>query len=319
MKFDQKSTRVACGETISEIAVQDERVVMVAADTARTMGLAPIMATCPERVIDVGIAEQCMMMVAAGAAAAGQKAVAATYAPFTCMRALEQLRTFIAYPNLDVKIIGGNGGLSGSIEGVTHQGQEDINIMRTIPNLVVLLAADEASARVMTRRMMEHSGPVYLGLGRSPEHTVFDESYSFEIGKGNLMRDGKDVTLVASGTMVYYAKQAAALLEQEGIDARLIEIPCIKPIDTEILIRAARETKGIVTVEDRNILGGMGSAVSEVLCEHHPAQLRRIGVRDVFTESAPQEELYEKYGMCAPNIAAAARELLTADKTRGSV
>lgn len=307
-ELDAVSTRVAFGGTLEEMAGEDESIVVVSADTARSMGLKGMERKYPDRVLNVGIAEQNMMTMAAGLAACGFRAVATTYAPFTCMRALEEARTFIAYPNLNVTVVGGMSGITGSIEGVTHQGQEDINIMCAIPNFVVAVAADACATREMVRVLMAHEGPVYLALGRSQAHRVFDD-YHFEIGKGNLMRAGNDITLITYGSMLWRCQEAADALKSRGIDARLIEMPCIKPLDKAMVLSAARETGAILTVEDRNVNGGMGSYVCQTVCAHSPALVACMGLPDTFAQSGLEDELYEYCHLGTADIVAAAEAL----------
>lgn len=291
-QMDQVSTRVAFGETLEELAEHNPDIVVVSADTARSMGLKGLEKKHPERVINVGIAEQNMMTMAAGLAADGFLAIATTYAPFTCMRALEEVRTFIAYPNLNVKVVGGMSGITGSIEGVTHQGQEDVPIMTAIPNFVVAVAADACAAREMTRVLLEHNGPVYLGLGRSQAHTVFS-TYHFEVGKGNLMADGEDLTIVTYGSMVCRCVEARNILAEEGIHIRLIEMPCIKPLDKEMILKAARETGAVLSVEDRTVMGGLGSQICQTVCAETPVKVHCMGLQDRFAESGLEDELYD--------------------------
>lgn len=311
--MDEVSTRVAFGSTLEEMAEENPELVVVSADTARSMGLKGMEKKYPDRVINVGIAEQHMMTAAAGLAASGFTAVAATYAPFTCMRALEEVRTFIAYPNLNVTVVGGMSGITGSIEGVTHQGQEDINLMTAIPNFVVAVACDACAARAMTRVLVNYKGPAYLALGRGPSHKVFS-AYHYEIGKGNLLRGGDDLTIVSYGSMVWRCKEACALLAAEGIHARLIEMPTIKPLDRDIILRAARETGAILTVEDRNVMGGLGSQICQAVCAGAPVPVRCMGLNDCFAESGPEDELYEHCRLGIRDVAANARELLRSKK-----
>ncbi len=306
---DKVSTRVAFGDTLSKIALEDEKVVIVSADSVRSMGLQEMEKKCPDRVFNVGIAEQNMTVVAAGLATVGYSAYATTFATFTCMRAMEQVRTFVAYPNLNVKIVGGMAGLTGSNEGVTHQAHEDIALMRSIPNMVVAIPADAVAAEEVTRVLHKHKGPGYLGLGRGASWKVFDE-YHFEIGKGNTFREGTDVTLITYGPMLVRCKEAAEILEGQGVSTRIIDMTCIKPLDKEIIIKAAKETGAIVTVEDRTLMGSLGSAVCEVLSENYPIKVARIGLQDVFAESGDEDDVYDKYGMAVTDIVDAANKLI---------
>ena len=306
---DSVTTRNAFGQKLTELAQTDDKIVVIAADAVRSMGLNGMEQEYPQRVINVGIAEQSMMMTAAGLASVGYKAYATTFATFTCMRAMEEARTFVGYPHLNVKIVGGMGGLTGANEGVTHQGQEDTALMRTIPGMVVTVPADAHAIRAVLDTLNEYEGPAYIGIARSEAYQVYDESYRFEIGKGTLLREGRDVTIISNGSMLYRSLEAAEQLETEGISARVIDMACVKPIDRDIIITAARETGGIITAEDRTVIGGLGSAVCEVVSETCPAIVKRIGVQDVFGESGSQDELYDLYGLGVADIVQAAREI----------
>jgi transketolase len=302
-EMDQISTRDAFGQALLEIATENPNVIGIGADTTKSMGMGPMAQKYPGRVLNIGIAEQNMMAVAAGAAATGLQVFAASYAPFTCLRACEQVRTFIAYPNLNVKIVGGLGGLSGNIEGVTHQGLEDIGVMRSIPNMKIVVPADAAATKVISREIAKVAGPVYLRLGRGPVPRVFDANYQFQMGKANVLIDeGNDLTIICNGVAVARVLEARRILAQQGYKLRVVEMPCVKPLDTESVIKAAQATQAIVTVEEHNIIGGLGSAVAETLGENHPTKIKRIGIADVFTESAPHDELLDKYGLAVANI-----------------
>jgi len=295
--YDAISTRDAFGNALLRIAENDPLVVGIGADTTKSMGMSPLQDRYPERVINIGIAEQNMTAVAAGMAATGFQVYAASYAPFSSLRAAEQVRTFIAYPNLDVKIAGGLAGLSGNVEGVTHQGLEDIAVMRAIPNMTVVVPADAASAEVITETVAQVKGPVYIRLGRGPVEKVFDEHYRFTVGKANIIKHGgEDVAIICCGAVVGRVLRAASLLEGAGYRAQVIEMPCIKPLDSGAVAKAAECCGAVVTVEEHNIIGGLGSAVAEALSELHPAPLLRIGINDTFTESAPHNQLLDKYG-----------------------
>jgi len=301
--YDSISTRDAFGNALLRIADSNPLTAAIGADTTTSMGLKDMQDKYPERVLNIGIAEQNMTAVAAGMAATGFQVYATSYAPFSTLRAAEQVRTFIAYPGLDVKIIGALGGLSGNIEGVTHQGLEDVAVMRSIPNMTVVVPADAASTEVITEEISKIKTPVYLRLGRGPVVKVFDKDYRFEIGKANILKpEGNDVAIICNGAVVSRVIGAAKLLGTKGLDARIIEMPCVKPIDTDSIIDAAKAVRIIVTVEEHNIIGGLGSAVAEVLCEKHPIPLLRLGIEDVFTESGPHDELLDKYGFKPEDI-----------------
>ena len=301
--FDTISTREAFGEALLQMADQYPEIMYVAADTLKSVGGAPMNKKYPQRAINIGIAEQNMALMAAGMATCGAKVFAASYAVFCSARICEQIRTFICYPNLDVKIVAGLGGLSGGQEGVTHQGNEDIGILRSIPNLVIVEAADAESTKVITEAITRHKGPVYLRLGRTPNPKVFGPDYKFTIGKANELVNGKTATVIATGAAVFRALEAEKLLRKEGFDVRVLEMPCIKPIDAQAVVKASRETGLIVTVEDHNVIGGLGSAVSEVLTDSQPCKLLRIGIDDEYTESGDHEELLDKYNLLPADIA----------------
>jgi transketolase len=301
--MDKISTRDAFGRTLLRIAGENPDVIAMGADTTKSMSMNYMEKEYPGRVINIGIAEQNMMAAAAGMAATGMQVYAGSYAPFTCMRAVEQVRTFIAYANLDVKVIGGMGGLSGGIDGTTHQGLEDIGIMRTIPNMKILVPADAASTSVITAAMAKDYGPAYLRLGKGAVRQVFDEDYRFEMGKANVLHDdGNDAAVICNGVMVARVLEARQILMEKGYKLKVIEMPCVKPLDTETVIQAAQATGVVITVEDHQIIGGLGSAVAETLSENYPVRLKRMGVADVFTESAPHEELLDKYGLAVADI-----------------
>lgn len=309
-KMDAVTTREAFGNAMYRVAEKNEMVAAISADTPKSLGFGKMMKKYPDRAINCGIAEQNMMAMAAGMAAEGYLTFAASYGTFTCMRALEQFRTFVAYPNLNVKVAGGMAGLSGGVEGVTHQSIEDIGIMRSIPNCVVAVPADAAATEVITEELARHYGPAYIRLGRGKSATVFDENYHFEIGRANLLAEGTDVTIICCGSMVRRCIDARERLEALGIQARLIEMPCIKPIDKEAILKAARETGAIVTAEENTIIAGLGGAVAEVLGEEYPVPMKRIGVKDVFAESGELSDLLDAYGMSVEDVVEAAQGLV---------
>lgn len=301
--FDPVSTRVAFGEALIKMADEYPELMYVAADTLKSVGGTPLHEKYPTRALNIGIAEQNMALMASGMASCGAKVFIASYAVFSSARICEQVRTFICYPNLDVKIVAGLGGLSGGQEGVTHQGIEDIGVLRSIPNLVIVEAADAASTRVITEAITHHTGPVYLRLGRNASPTVFDSDYTFEIGKANKLVDGNQATIFTTGAAVYRTIEAEKILRKEGYDVRVVEMPCIKPIDEQAIIEAAEETQLLFTTEDHLIVGGLGSAVAEVLTEKKPCKLVRIGIEDQFTESGEHEELLDIYNLKPEDIA----------------
>jgi len=309
--FDDVSTRDAFGNALLRIAEKDKTIMYIAADTLKSVGGTPFHNKYPERAINVGISEQNMALMAAGMASCGAKVFAASYAVFASMRICEQIRTFICYPNLDVKIIAGLGGLSGGQEGVTHQGIEDIGVLRSIPDLVIVEAADAASTEVITEEIAAYNGPVYLRLGRYNSAKVFDENYRFKIGKANILKaDGSDAAIFATGAAVVRAKEACEKLTSQGRSVQLIEMPCIKPLDEEAVLRAAQETGLVIAVEDHNVIGGLGTAIAEVLSEKLPTRVVRIGIQDQFTESGDHEELMDKYNLHPDNIASCIENII---------
>ena len=311
MTYDQISMRDAFGQTLAQLAQENEEIYYLAADTVKSMGGALMAKEFPDRGRNVGIAEQNMMLMASGMASCGAKVFVATYAVFASMRALEQVRTFIAYPKLDVKVIAGLGGITGGIEGATHQGTEDIGIMRNIANMVVVSAADAASTKVITRAIADYKGPVYLRIGRNPFEQVFDENYRFEIGKANVMlEEGSDACIICHGVVTARCLAAAKVLKEKGIGVRLIEMPTIKPIDREAILSAAAECKNILTVEDHNIIGGLGGAVAEVLAEAGMGKLKRMGIPDCYGQSGTDEELLGYFGLTVDGIVNAVEEFI---------
>jgi transketolase len=304
VEFDKISTRDAFGEVLADLAAQDDRIMYLAADTLSVGGF-QFNSQSPERALNVGIAEQNMTLMGAGMAACGAKVFIASYAVFASMRMCEQVRTFVAYPNLDVKIIAGMGGLSGGEEGVTHQGTEDVSIMRSIPNMVVVVPADVAATRVITKAITEYEGPVYLRLGKNESPKVFDDNYRFAIGKANIIESaGTDATIICNGPVVGRCVRAVEALRQAGYGVKLIEMPCVKPIDRETIIWAAQECGLLVTMEDNNILGGLGSAVAEVVGETGSgAVVKRMGLKDEFAQSGDCEELLDCYGFGVEDLA----------------
>jgi transketolase len=305
------ATRQAFGQELVEIGKERNDFVVMDADIAKSCSTDLFHKAFPERSYNFGIAEQNFMAIAAGYATTGTKVFAATYSVFASMRACEQVRTFICYPNLDVRIIASHGGLQVGADGATHQAIEDIGIMRSIPNMTIIQPADGTSAKLAARAVMDYKGPVYIRLLRNPSPILFDENYKFEIGKAVELRNyGTDMTLIGTGAMVIKTLEAAEKLKEEGINVRVLEIHTLKPIDQEAIIKAAKETGGIVTVEDHNIFGGLGSAVAEVLSENYPTFLKRVAIPDVFGESGDSESLYEHYGMGVRDIINSAKGIL---------
>ena len=313
--FDKISTRDAFGEVLAEAAAENERIMYLAADTL-SVGGTKMHEQLPKRALNVGIAEQNMALMGAGMAACGAKVFVATYAAFACMRMLEQVRTFIAYPNLDVKIIAGMGGLSGGEEGVTHQGTEDVSLLRSIPNMAVIVPADAASTKTISKKLMEYIGPVYLRLGKTESPMVFDDKYTFEMGKANIIQsEGTDAALVFNGPVTGRCIHAGQKLKEAGFGVKLIEMPCVKPIDCDTIIWAAKECGLILTVEDNNIIGGLGSAVAETVGEAGGnAIVKRLGLQDEFAQSADCEELLDYYGFDDEVINKTVQEMVKSKK-----
>ncbi len=309
--LEQIATRRAFGEELVRLGKEREDFVVMDADIAKSCSTDLFHKAFPERSYNFGIAEQNFMAIAAGYATTGTQVFAATYGVFASMRACEQIRTFICYPKLNVRIIASHGGLQVGADGATHQAIEDIGIMRSIPNVAIIHPADGISARLAARAVVDYEGPVYIRLLRNPSPVIFDQNYKFEIGKAvALKHNGNDLTIIGTGAMVYKTLDAAERLKAEGINVKVLEMHTIKPIDQEAIIKAAQETGGIVTVEDHNIFGGLGSAVSEVLSENYPTIVKRVAIPDMFGESGDSELLYEHYGMSVKDIVNAAKEVL---------
>lgn len=304
------ATRQAYGKALVEFGANSNLIVLDA-DLSKSTNTAAFRKQYPDRFINMGIAEANMMSTAAGLAACGKTVFASSFAMFAAGRAFEQVRNSIAYPKLNVKIGATHAGITVGEDGATHQCLEDIALMRSLPGMVVLNPADAAETRAAVKAAIEHDGPVYLRLGRLAVPQLFDDSdVPFELGKGVQLREGSDVTVVATGLMVFEALKAAEQLQKENIDARVIDIHTIKPLDEEIIVKAAEETGCVVTAEEHNIIGGLGSAVAEVLCEHCPVPMNRIGVRDAFGRSGKPNELMERYHLTAEDIADAARKAM---------
>jgi transketolase len=298
-----KATRVSFGEALSEMAETRSDIIVLDADLAAATNTAIFKKAHPDRFFDCGIAEANMVGVAAGLAACGKTPVAASFAMFATGRAFEQIRNSVAYPNLNVKIAGSHAGISTGEDGATHQCLEDIGIMRTIPGMVVLNPADHWEMKAATKAALEYQGPVYIRLGRLAVDSFNDpETYKFELGKGITLRDGADITVIATGLCVLESLKAVDELAKEGKSVRLINIHTIKPIDRELVIKAAQETGRIITVEEHNVIGGLGDAVCEVTSAECPVPVRRIGVYDQFGYSGPAKELLDIFGLTAPNI-----------------
>ncbi len=307
----KKATRDSYGETLAELAYEYENLVVLDADLAAATKTGIFKKACPERFIDCGIAEGNMIGVAAGLASTGMIPFASSFAMFAAGRAFEQIRNSVGYPHLNVKIGATHAGISVGEDGATHQCNEDIALMRTIPNMVILNPADDVETKAAVKAAILHNGPVYLRFGRLAVPVInTNPDYKFEIGKGITLKDGNDITIVASGLMVNEALNASEELAKEGINARVINIHTIKPIDKEIIIKAAKETGKIITVEEHSVIGGLGSAVSDVVCENYPIPVYKIGVNDEFGRSGPALDLLKLYGLSAENIVKKVKEVL---------
>ena len=306
------ATRQAYGNALKELAVTNKNVVVLDADLSKSTMTANFKEVAPERFINMGRAEGNMMSVAAGLASCGKVVFASTFAIFAAGRAFEQIRNSIAYPHLNVKVCATHAGLTVGEDGASHQAVEDLALMRSIPGMTVISPSDGIEAEAAIKAVSEFNGPCYVRLGRMPVNTVNDfEGYKFEIGKGVQLKEGKDATIVANGIMVDAALEAKEILLGEGIDVSVINIHTLKPIDEEIIVKAAKETGAIVTAEEHNIIGGLGSAVSEVVSENYPVPVLRVGIKDVFGESGKPADLLEKYGLTANEIVKTVKKAMT--------
>ena len=305
------ATREAYGKALAALAEKYPDLVCFDADLAGATMTKYFKAACPERFFDMGIAEADMVGVAAGMSLCGFKPFVITFAMFAAGLAWEQVRNSVAYPHLNVKVVGSHGGLSVGEDGATHQCCEDIALMRVIPGMVIINPADDIEARAAVFAAAEYEGPVYMRFGRLAVPRIFDESYKFELGKAVTLREGSDVTIIATGLMVNEAIEAAKALADEGISAEVINIHTIKPLDKEAIIRSAAKTGAVVTAEEHSIIGGLGGAVAEALCESgKPVPVVRLGVNDVFGRSGPALELLHIYGLDAQNIVAKAKQAI---------
>lgn len=303
------ATRESYGNALAELGDKYENLYVLDADLAAATKTGIFKKKFPERFFDCGIAESNMMGVAAGLAATGKIPFASTFAMFAAGRAFEQVRNSIGYPHLNVKIGATHAGISVGEDGATHQCNEDIALMRTIPGMTIINPADDVEAKAAVEAAILHNGPVYMRFGRLAAPVFNDpETYKFELGKGIQLREGKDITIIATGLMVSEAIEAAKVLAEEGIDAGVVNIHTIKPIDADIIVKNAKETGLVLTVEEHSVIGGLGSAVADVLAEKNPCKLVKIGVNDEFGHSGPAVDLLKEFGLCADNIVAKAKE-----------
>lgn len=300
----------AYAKALLEVAGQDERIFCLTADLMHPFMIEEFLLRYPDRFFNLGVAEQNTMGIAAGLATCGKIPFVHTYTPFMVMRSCEQMRTDVCYPRLNVKMAGMCSGINMGVGGATHHSVEDIAILRAIPNMTLLSPADAAEIEKAVHAAARHEGPTFIRFGRFPAPVVYEEDVPFELGKAITLREGKDISLLATGLMVSRALTAADLLAKDGISARVVNIHTIKPIDREAIVKAARETGAIVTAEEHNIMAGFGAAVAEVIVEENPVPVRRVGIEDTFCGLGPTEDMYQKWGLTANNIAQAARELL---------
>ena len=305
-----KPMRVVFGEALCELAEEFPQMVVLDADASSSTQTRLFAEKHPDRFYNYGIAEANMVSAAAGMATCGLVPVASTFAFLLSLRTGDAVRSHVAYNRLNVKLAGGYAGLSDFADGASHQSVVDVAVMRALPNMTVLVPSDAETARGAVRGMLAYDGPVYLRVSRQPVRSLHGGEAAFEIGPARVLREGKDVTLAVCGTLLVEALAAAERRDRDGIAAALVEFPTVKPLDGRTLTRFARRTGAIVAVEEHSICGGFGAAVAEHLGEHCPVPIRRVGIRDTFAESGPYEALCEKYGLTAPHIARAARELL---------
>ena len=304
------ATRESYGNALAELGAQNPNIVVLDADLAGATKTGVFKKAFPERHFDCGIAEGNMMGVAAGLATCGKIPFASSFAMFAAGRAFEQVRNSIGYPHLNVKIGATHAGISVGEDGATHQCNEDIAIMRTIPGMTIICPADDVEARAAVKAAAEYVGPVYMRFGRLAVPVINDEDYKFEIGKGNVLKEGTDVAIIANGLCVAESLEAAKKLEAEGINAQVINMATVKPLDTELVLKAAKETGKVVTVEEHSVIGGLGSAVCDVLSEQLPTPVLKIGVNDVFGHSGPAVELIKEFGLDGDSIAAKVKEFV---------
>ncbi|OLR62560.1 transketolase [Anaerostipes sp. 992a] len=298
------ATRESYGNALVELGKEHEDLVVLDADLAAATKTGIFKKAFPDRHIDCGIAEANMVGIGAGLAAAGMVPFVSSFAMFAAGRAFEQVRNSVGYPHLNVKIGATHAGISVGEDGATHQCNEDIALMRTIPGMVVISPADDVEAKAAVRAAYEYDGPVYLRFGRLAAPVIFDEeTYKFEIGKGQVVTEGTDVTIIATGLMVGNSMEAAEMLAEKGISAKVINMATIKPLDEELVIAAAKETGKVVTVEEHSVIGGLGSAVCDVLSEKCPTPVLKVGVNDVFGHSGPALDLIAEFGLDAKGIA----------------
>lgn len=304
----KKSTREAYGEALVELGQKNQNIVVLDADLSKSTKTDLFKKVFPERHINVGIAEADLVGTASGLATCGKIPFASTFAMFEAGRAFEQIRNTVAYPKLNVKLAPTHAGISVGEDGGSHQSIEDIALMRAIPGMVVLCPCDAVETKKMIFAAAEYEGPVYIRLGRLDVETILEDSYDFQIGLANTLKEGKDVSIISCGLMTQEAVKAADILAEEGISVRVINAGTVKPLDGETILKAAQETKFIVTAEEHSVIGGLGSAVSEFLSEVHPTLVKKVGLYDVFGQSGKGQELLEKYELTAKKLVSVIRE-----------
>jgi transketolase len=303
-----KATRDAYGEALLELGREKEDVVVLDADCSESTRTKKFGEEFPERFFNVGVAEQDLIGTAAGLAISGKIAYASTFAIFTC-RAWEQIRNTVAYDQLSVKIVATHSGLSDGVDGVSHQSLEDVSIMRSIPGISVFVPSDATQTKFVIKGISNHPGPAYVRLGRGPVPVLYDDDSQLGLFSANVLKEGKDVSIISCGVMVHEAIRAEKILSSNGIDAEIIDMHAIKPIDEETVIRTARKTGAVVTAEEHSIIGGLGSAIAEILSEKYPVPVGKVGIRDIFGESGSHSDLLKKYGLTAEDIVKAVRIL----------
>ena len=306
----KESTRVEYGKTLAQLGAENPQIVVLDADLSGSTQTHHFAKVFKDRFFNMGIAEQDLMGTAAGLALGGKIPFASTFAMFATGRAWEQIRQTIAYGSLNVKIVASHGGVTVGEDGGSHQAVEDLALMRILPNMVVLVPADGAETRAMTRWAAGYQGPVYMRTGRMAVPLIYDDDYVFELGRGSLLREGQDVTLMGIGIMVQACLDAADLLAKAGIAARVVNMGCLKPLDWELVVDSARQTGAVVTAEEHMVTGGLGSAVSEILAEHCPTPVQRIGLKDTFGTSGKPADLLKHYGLTAEHIQQAAVQVM---------
>lgn len=302
------ATREAYGNTLAELK-DNENVVVLEADLGHATKSLKFKEVCPQRFFNMGIAEADMIGTAAGLAACGKVPFASTFSVFATGRAFDQVRNSVCYPNLNVKIVGTHAGITVGEDGGTHQAIEDIALMRSLPNMSIVVPSDDVEARAAVLAAAAYKGPMYLRMARVASPTYHNDSYVFTLGKGEIVREGSDLTIIACGLMVMKAMEAAEQLAKEGVSVRVINMHTIKPLDHKLVIESAEKTGKIITVEEANILGGLGSAVCETVSEYCPVPVKRIGVRDIFGKSGNPDKLLQEYGLTAEHIIEEARKL----------